>query len=52
MTRTNCTIPATHCENCGSKDYEDLHTGDDGYTACCNELIAYGASDCRNHHAN
>jgi hypothetical protein len=31
-----------HCECCGSQDHEDLHTGDQGYTACCNELVCYG----------
>lgn len=49
---TNCTINSTHCENCGSTDYEDVHCGDQGYTACCNELIAHDARDCRNHHAD
>jgi len=33
-----------HCENCGSTDYEDLHTGDQGYTACCNELACNGGT--------
>lgn len=45
-----CAIQGQHCENCGSTDYEDLHTGDQGYTACCNELIAYDAAECRGHH--
>lgn len=27
----------THCQLCGSTDYENLNTGDQGYTACCNE---------------
>lgn len=35
-------IAGTHCENCGSTDREDLETGDQGYTACCNELACYG----------
>lgn len=53
-TRSNgCKIAATHCENCGSTDNEDLDVFDnDGYTLCCNELVAYGAASCRNHHAN
>lgn len=32
-----------HCSLCLSTDYEDLHTGDQGYTACCNEPISYEA---------
>lgn len=28
-----------HCESCGSRDYEDINLGDQGYTACCNELV-------------
>ena len=32
-----------HCESCGSTDGQDLHDGDQGYTACCNELICYGS---------
>lgn len=47
-----CTIEGAHCESCGSTDYEDLHCGDQGYTACCNELIAYGSRDCRAHHVH
>jgi hypothetical protein len=27
------------CSLCGSTDREDLETGDQGYTACCNEPI-------------
>ena len=52
MTETEnptCKINETHCENCGSTDGEDLATTD-GYTGCCNELLAYGPSDCRAHH--
>jgi hypothetical protein len=49
---TTCQINQEHCENCGSTDYEDLHTGDDGYSACCNEIVVWGSSDCRNHHAD
>lgn len=47
---TGCQINERHCENCGSTDREDLDSGDQGYTACCNELVSYGSSDCRNHH--
>lgn len=50
MSTNTCKIEETHCENCGSTDYEDLTTGDQGYTACCNELVAYGRRECRNHH--
>lgn len=46
-----CTINETHCENCGSTDVEDLTTGDQGYSACCNEIVTWNASSCRNHHA-
>jgi hypothetical protein len=28
-----------HCQSCGSTNYEDLHGGDQGYTACCNERV-------------
>lgn len=45
-----CTIQERHCENCGSTSIEDLDYGDEGYTACCNELQSYGPADCRNHH--
>ena len=46
-----CTIDTTHCENCGSTDYEDIvANADQGYTGCCNELTAYGRSDCRGFH--
>lgn len=47
--RPNCTINARHCENCGSTSIEDLDYGDQGYTACCNELVTDQRS-CRDHH--
>lgn len=34
-----------HCESCGSTDLEDLTTGDQGYTACCNEPVVYECTD-------
>lgn len=34
---TYIAINKTHCELCGTFDYESLNTGDQGYTACCNE---------------
>ena len=43
------TIRESHCENCGSTDPQDLD-GDEGYTGCCNELVADSPEDCRNHH--
>ena len=46
---TTCRIRGEHCESCGSTDYEDLHCGDQGYTACCNELVTSQAG-CRGHH--
>lgn len=30
-----------HCENCGSREFEDLYLGDQGYTACCNEPVCH-----------
>lgn len=39
-------IEGSHCESCGSTDLEDLETGDQGYTACCNEPVAYDCNDC------
>ena len=48
---SGCTIGEVHCENCGSTDLEDLNSGDQGYTDCCNELVADRQS-CRNHHAD
>ena len=45
-----CEVTGTHCEQCGSTDYEDTHLGDQGYSACCNELVVSGADDCRDHH--
>lgn len=33
-----------HCSNCGTTDTEDLTTGDQGYTACCNEPVC--SDDC------
>lgn len=38
FTRTN----QDHCESCGTVDLESLTTGDQGYTACCNELVCHG----------
>ena len=28
-----------HCSKCGSTDPEDLYSGDDGYSACCNKRV-------------
>lgn len=50
MEPKGCTINQPHCESCGSTDREDLTTGDQGYSACCNELIVHAAAACRNHH--
>jgi uncharacterized OB-fold protein len=44
-----CTVDGHHCEQCGSTDYEDVELGDQGYTACCNEIATY-RGDCRAHH--
>ena len=51
MPTTKCNIEARHCENCGSTDPEDVspQVCDNGYTACCNECVAY-SDDCRGHH--
>jgi hypothetical protein len=35
-------LHTAHCSSCGSTDYEDLNTGDQGYTACCNKRVCYG----------
>lgn len=32
-------VEGRHCQQCGTTDYESLETGDQGYTACCNELV-------------
>jgi hypothetical protein len=48
---SGCQISERHCENCGSTDREDLTTGDQGYSACCNELIV-DRSYCRDHHSD
>lgn len=44
-----CTIAERHCESCGSMDYEDVNLGDQGYSACCNEIVT-DQSSCRAHH--
>lgn len=44
---TACNITADHCQLCGSTDHEDMVTGDQGYTACCNEPVT-NAGYCRN----
>ncbi len=44
-----CTRKGTHCENCGNDDYESINLGDQGYSACCNELVT-DPTFCRNHH--
>jgi hypothetical protein len=43
---TRKVIGVPHCQQCGSTDNEDLTTGDDGYSACCNEIVVWGG-DCR-----
>lgn len=45
-----CTINTPHCQQCGSTDYEDLYTGDERYTACCNEPIESDSRGCRGGH--
>jgi hypothetical protein len=47
---TKCQINTSHCEQCGSTDPEDLYNGDQGYSACCNEIVVWGSDTCRNHH--
>ena len=51
-TMETCTITGTHCEHCGSTDPEDISNlaDTDGYTRCCNELVAWDSASCRNHH--
>lgn len=38
-----CKTAQRHCEMCGSTDYEDTDLGDQGYSACCNELVVDGS---------
>lgn len=45
---TPCTIQGTHCENCGSTDWEDVEGGE-GYSHCCNEVVV-NQDCCRGHH--
>jgi len=47
-----CSTAPLHCENCGSTDPEDVDPFNpelQGYTGCCNELMAT-STDCRGHH--
>lgn len=37
-----CMEQLDHCSSCGSTAWEDLETGDQGYTACCNEPVVHG----------
>jgi hypothetical protein len=46
-----CAIDEPHCEQCGSTDGEDTRCGEQGYSACCNELVVFGSADCRGFHA-
>lgn len=46
---STCRTTTRHCEQCGSTDYEDTDLGDQGYSACCNELVV-DSSYCRDHH--
>lgn len=39
MTINLKSVGKPHCSNCGISDYEALYTGDQGYTACCNEPL-------------
>lgn len=49
-----CTISETHCEQCGETSGEFVGYAalreSEGYSGCCNELVAYSAAECRNHH--
>lgn len=50
MNAPRCTLTVTHCEQCGSTDHEDIDPfANDGYSSCCNEIIASPGS-CRGHH--
>jgi hypothetical protein len=39
-------IKGTHCQACGSQDWDDIMTGSDpdlqGYSRCCNERVVVG----------
>lgn len=50
MSYAACHTP--HCQNCGSTDREDLTTGDQGYTACCNEPVEYEQCEYEHHVSN
>lgn len=40
-------IADRHCTNCGTTNHEALTTGDNGYSACCNEpIVGRCASNC------
>lgn len=49
---SKCIIKTAHCEACGSTDPENIANlaDTDGYTRCCNELVADNDRTCRNHH--
>ena len=36
--------PVAFCTHCGSTDVEDVTTGDQGYSACCNEPVEFGTA--------
>lgn len=38
-------IQGRHCQQCGSTDREDLDYGDQGYSACCNEIVVLGCDE-------
>ena len=39
-------ISQPHCQQCGRTDYEAINCGDQGYTACCNEVVIWTADEC------
>lgn len=45
---STCRTNTSHCESCGSTDYEDIAGGSP--SKCCNELVSLDAHDCRDHH--
>jgi hypothetical protein len=51
-TTNRCKIATAHCENCGSTAPENIDNLFDtqGYTRCCNELVAITAAACRCFH--
>lgn len=42
-------VTVRHCQQCGNHDYESTMTGDQGYSACCNEPVVSGCDESCGH---